>query len=136
MSTGSASAAALRAAIDIGIAQLDASLRVALPRCGPKNAKNLCSVQYHSTAAASRHTFVAAARRLRYARADVFGAHLHEVRKPKTSIVSSPALTLPSSGAKRFLKRNCSKKALTACRSSSYTKLQSAEDRFITKGAL
>src|ERR1700722_10150320 len=78
MSTGSASAAALRAAIDIGIAQLDASLRVALPRCGPKNAKNLCSVQYHSTAAASRHTFVAAARRLRYARADVFGAHLHD----------------------------------------------------------
>jgi hypothetical protein len=58
------------------------------------------------------------------------------VRKPKTPIVSSPVLTLPSSGAKRLLKRNCSKKALTACRSSSYTKLQSAEDRFITKGAL
>jgi hypothetical protein len=42
-----------------------------------KNAKNLRGVQYHSTVAASRHKFIAAARRLRCGRADVFGGHLH-----------------------------------------------------------
>jgi hypothetical protein len=83
MSSGSAWAAALRAAIDIGVAQLDATLRVALQRCGPMNAKNLRSVQYHSTVAASRHTFIAAARRLRCVRADVFEGHLHgDVEEP------------------------------------------------------
>jgi hypothetical protein len=81
MITGSSSAAALRAAIDIGVAQLDASLRVALPRWGPKTKGReepaQCPISLNR--GPSRHKCIAAARRLRCVWADVFGGHRHSL---------------------------------------------------------
>ena len=43
----------------------------ALSRCGPKNAKSLRLVQFHSARGRLTHVFIAAARRLRCVRAEV-----------------------------------------------------------------